>query len=118
QAASQTNSPVSKEAQTELVLMELPQNPGKYIQSAALLDRGGKVVAAVRNTAPVAVDSIRVKVEYIDSNRQFREFSLRIPGTLEEGQQTSVPTKIGDIVDTNDLGRRVRVTVTAARVAE
>ena len=118
QAASQTNSPVSKEAQKELVLMELPQNPGKYIQSAVLLDRGGKVVAAVRNTAPVAVNNIRVKVEYIDSNRQFREFSLRIPGTLEEGQQASVPTKIGDIVDTNDLGRRVRVTVTAARVAE
>ena len=118
QAASQTNSPVSKEAQKELVLMELPQNPGKYIQSAVLLDRGGKVVAAVRNTAPVAVNSIRVKVEYIDSNRQFREFSLRIPGTLEAGQQASVPTKIDDIVNTNDLGRRVRVTVTAARVAE
>jgi len=118
QAASQSNSPVSKDAQKELVLMELSSNPGKYIQSAALLDENNRVVAAVRNDSPVPVRGIRVKVEYINSNRQLREFSLRVRGTLQEGQQASVPTEIRDIVDNNDLGRRVRVTVTAARVAE
>lgn len=118
QAASQSDSPVSKSAQKELVLMELPGNPGKYIQSAALLGKNGTVSAAVRNDSPVAVKNIRLKVEYIDASREFHEFFLNVRKTLNEGEQASVPTKIRDIADTNDLTRRVRLTVVSAKVAE
>jgi predicted Zn-dependent protease len=117
-AAAESGSEVSKLAQRELVLLELPSNPGKYIQSKAALGEGNYVYAAVRNNSPVTVDRIRVKVEYIDANGQLREFSMNFGKTLGAGEWTALPTKISDIVNTKELARRVRVTVMSARIVE
>lgn len=118
QAAAQSGSEVSKQAQKELVLLELPSNPGKYIQSKAALGEGNYVNAAVRNNSPVTVNGIRVKVEYINANGQLREFSMNFRKTLGPGEWTALPTKIRDITDSNELARRVRVTVMSARIVE
>jgi predicted Zn-dependent protease len=118
EAASQSGSEVSKQAQRELVLLELPSNPGKYIQSKAALGQDGYVNAAVRNNSPVTVSGVRVKVEYIDSSGQIREFSMNFRKTLKAGEWTALPTKIRDITDAKELSRRVRVTVISARIVE
>ncbi|MCP4045696.1 MAG: M48 family metalloprotease [Gammaproteobacteria bacterium] len=118
QAAAESGSEVSKQAQQELVLLELPSNPGKYIESKAALAEGNYVQAAVRNNSPVTVNGIRVKVEYINSNGQLREFSMNFRKTLGPGEWTALPTKIRDIVDANELARRVRVTVTGAKIVK
>lgn len=118
QAAAQSNSPVSKDAQKELVLLELPGNPGKYIQSQAVLGRNGAVSAAVRNNAPVRVNNITLKVEYIDINGKLRQFSQTVFKALNAGEQAAVSTNIRDIRDTDELARRVRVTVLSANVAD
>lgn len=118
QAATQSNSPVSKEAERELVLLELPSNPGKYIQTKAVLEQNGTVSAAVRNNSPVAVRAITVKVEYVDANGKVREFTQNIRKTLNPGEQDSKATNIRDISDTNELGKRVRVTVISAKIVE
>ena len=118
QAASESNSKAGEEARRELVLLELPGDPGKYIQSGALLGQNGIVHAAIRNSSPVAAKAIRLKVEYIDANDKLRQFTINVRGTLAAGEQTAVPTKIRDISDVNELARRVRVTVVSARVAE
>ena len=118
QAASQSNSEVSKQAQKELVLLELPGNPGKYIQTKAALGQDGFVNAAVRNNSPVTVNRIKLKVEYIDANGQHRQMSMNVRKTLKPGQWTALPTKINDITGTSELARRVRVTVTSARIVD
>ena len=118
QAAAQSGSEVSKQAQTELVLLEMPSNPGKYIQSKAAIAQDGYVNAAVRNNSPVTVNGIRVKVEYIKPDGQLREFSMNVRKTLGPGEWTALPTKIRDITDAKSLARRVRVTVISARVVE
>jgi tetratricopeptide (TPR) repeat protein len=118
QAAAQSGSQVSKQAQKELVLLELPSNPGKYIQSKAVMGEGNYVNAAVRNNSPVTVNGIRVKVEYIDANGQLRESSMNFRKTLGPGEWTALPTKIRDIADSNELARRVRVTVIGAKIVE
>ena len=118
QAASQSNSKAGEEARKELVLLELPGDPDKYIQSGALLGKNGIVHAAVRNSSPVAVKAVRLKIEYIDANNKLRQFSINVRGMLAAGEQTAVPTKIRDISDVNELARRVRVTVVGARIAE
>ena len=92
----------------------MPNNPGKYIQTQALLGQNGTVGAAVRNNSPVTAGGIVVKVEYIDDNGQLRAFSKNIRKTLQPGEQTAVATGLGGIPDTNQLARRVRVTVTNA----
>lgn len=118
QAAAESGSEVSRQAQRELVLLELPSNPGKYIQSKAALGEGNYVHAAVRNSSPVTVNGIRVKVEYINANGQLREFSMNFNKTLGPGEWTALPTKIRDIPDTSELARRVRVTVIGAKIVE
>ena len=118
QAAAQSGSEVSEQAQRELVLLELPSSPGKYIQSKAAIAEDGYVNAAVRNNSPVTVDGIRVKVEYINPNGQLREFLMNVRKTLGPGEWTALPTKIRDITDANSLANRVRVTVISARVVE
>ncbi len=75
QVASQSNSPTGQEARIELALLDMPNNPGEYIQTGAFLGQNGTVGAAVLNDSPVAVRAIVVKVEYIDNNGQLRTFS-------------------------------------------
>ncbi len=116
QAATQSDSEVSQQAQRELVLLELPTNPGKYIQSKAAVAQDGFVNAAVRNNSAVTINGIRVKVEYITTNGQLNESSMRFRKTLGPGEWTALPTRINDIADARELARRVRVTVISASV--
>ena len=116
QAAAGSNSEVSKQAERELVVIDLPRNPGKYIQTVAVLEQNGRVSAAVRNNSPVTVKNITLKLEYIDANGKYREYSRSIDQRLKPGEQSTTRTGIRDIQDNNDLGRRVRVTVASARV--
>ena len=118
QAAAGSNSSVSKQAEKELVLIDLPRNPAKYIQTKAVLGQNGRVSAAVRNSSPVPVKNIVLRVEYIDANAKYRDFSVSLSQRLAPGEQAATRTKIRDIVDANDLARRVRLTVTGAKVVE
>ena len=116
QAAAGSNSEISKQAEKELVLIDLPSNPAKYIQTRAVLEQNGKVSAAVRNNSPVTVKNITLKVEYVDTNGKLREFTRRIDQQLQPGEQSAVGTGIRDIPDSNELDRRVRVTVVGAKI--
>lgn len=118
QAAAQSGSEVSKQAQKELVLLELPSNPGKYIQSNAALQQDGYVRVAARNNSPVSVNGIRLKLEYIDGNGKIRESYKNFRKTLGPGEWISFTTKIRDIADANELARRFRLTVMSARIVE
>jgi len=118
QAAAGSNSEISKQAEKELVIIDMPLNPGRYIQTRALLGQNGKVSAAVRNNSPVTVRNVTLMVEYIDSNGKYREFSRRIDQAMDPGEQGQVSTGISDIPDPNELGRRVRLTVTGAMVQD
>ena len=118
QAAAQSDSPEGKLATRELVLIDLPRDPAKYIQTQALLGQKGRVSAVVRNNAPVRVKDVVLKVEYIDQNGKLRESTQKISRNIAAGEQTSETTQIRDIVDVNELARRVRLTVVGATVAE
>jgi predicted Zn-dependent protease len=118
QAAAQSDSPEGKQATRELVLIDLPRNPANYIQAKAVLGQNGRVSAAVLNNSPVKVKSIRLKVEHIDQSGTYREFQQEIGQRLDPGEQAAETTRIRDIPDTNELGRRVRLTVVGAQLAE
>ena len=116
QAAAGSNSEISQQAEKELVLIDMPRNPARYIQTKAMLEQNGRVKAAVRNNSPVTVKNITLKVEYIDANGKLREFTRTIDQHLEPGGQSATRTGIRDITDTNELDRRVRVTVIGAKI--
>ena len=116
QAAASSNTPSGKQAQKEMVFIELPRNPGKYIQTGAVLEQNGNVVAAVLNNAPLTLHNIRLKVEYYDTSGRLQQFLRNVPGTLSPGEQTAIPTNIRDVQDSEELANRVRLTVVSAQV--
>lgn len=117
QAASVSNSPTGKEALKELARLELPTNPGKYIQTEALLGQDGTLNIALRNNAPLAVNRIILKVEYIDNSGQLRQFSRHLSNLLKAGSQATIYTPVRDITAAAELSERVRITVLRAQVA-
>ncbi len=118
QAAAQSNSAVGKQAQRELVLMDLPSNPQNYVKTRAQLDSSGNIYALVGNQAPVAVKNIVVRVAWVDNNGQVRETNRQYAGPLAAGQTANLPLRLGRLSDPNQLSQRVRVTISAAQVAE
>jgi len=118
QAAATSNSDISRQAQKELIIIDLPSNPDRYIQIKTVLEQNGSVSAAVRNNSPVTVKNITLKVEHIDTSGKYREFSRSIDQRLGPGEQSAVGTGIRDIPDMNELDRRVRVTVVGAKTQE
>jgi len=118
QAAAQSNSSVSKDAQIELALLELPSNPAKYIETKAALGEDGIVYAAVRNNSPLTVNNVRMKVEYIDASGQLRQLSMQVQKALKPTEWTAKPSSIRDIPNANELARRVRVSVVGANIVK
>ena len=88
-----------------------------FVQTA-VLEQNGSVKAAVRNNSPVTIKNITLKVEYIDGNGKFREFSRKVDRRLSPGEQDAVRIGIRDIADDNELAKRVRVTVVGAKTTE
>ena len=71
-AAVDTSSSAGKLAQREVVSMELPRNPGKYIRVRAVPVQGGRVAIEVGNASPVAVRDVVVEIRFRDSAGQVR----------------------------------------------
>lgn len=117
QAAAGSNSPEGKQAQTELVLLDLPQNPGKYIAIQAVTDRNGNVYFQLGNRTGVAVRNIRVDVAWLKDDGSVSRQQRTYRGPLAAGKQDAVSLGLR-VTSSEELQRRVRVQVAAAQVAE
>jgi len=101
-------------ATTELVRLELPSNPGAYVNRACSADGNGNLVVSVRNESTVQVTGIQVAIQYNDASgrQQQKRFSVR--GQLPPGQVASVNTGIGPYT----AGSSCPAHVIAAQIAE
>jgi predicted Zn-dependent protease len=113
-AASGSGGEIGQAAGLELMRLDLPQNPGKYIRTQAGLDARGMLVVAIGNPASVPVTGLAIAVQYVDSQGQMRDFRRNYNGTLAAGQQVQIATGLGPFQNVNQY----RVTLASARVAE
>lgn len=113
-AAAGSEGEIAQAAGLELMRLELPQNPGKYIRSQAGLDSRGMLVVAVGNPTRVPVKGIAVAVQYVDAEGRTREVRRDFSGTLAAGQQAQVATGLGPFQNANQF----KVAVASARIAE
>jgi predicted Zn-dependent protease len=113
-AAAGSEGEIAQAAGLELMRLELPQNPGKYIRSQAGLDGRGMLVVAVANPTRVPVTGLSIGVQYVDAEGRMREVRRDFRGTLAAGQQAQVATGLGPFQDAN----QAKVAVTSARVAQ
>jgi TPR repeat protein len=100
-----------KAAQAATVRLDLPANPGKYIQARGGLDSSGQLVVEVGNLTQVAVADVLVAVRYADAQGAIRELARRID-QLPPGQGTRFATGLGPFTS----AQQFQVEVTDARV--
>jgi predicted Zn-dependent protease len=111
QAAS-SQSPAGQAAAEATVRLDLPNNPGKYIQARGGLDNSGQLIVEVANPTRVAVTDVLVAVRYADSQGAIRELGRRV-NQLPAGQATRFATGLGPFTSSQQF----EVGVASARVA-
>lgn len=105
---------VGKAAQQALMRLDLPQNPGKYVQIQSGLDAQGMLVVDLGNPSDVALAGLELTVQYADAQGRTREVRKPIEGRLAAGKQRRIPTGLGPFQGANQY----RVALTAARIVE
>jgi predicted Zn-dependent protease len=111
QAAS-SQSPAGQAAEEATVRLDLPSNPGRYLQARGGLDNSGQLVVEVANPTRVAVTDVLIAVRYADSRGAIRELGRRI-NQLPAGQATRFATGLGPFTS----AQQFQVDVASARVA-
>jgi len=85
--AAASDSDIGKRAGASLARLDLPRNPGNYVQVEAVADGSGNLGLRVTNRSPIALRNLRV-AGAVQNSAFHREYSL--PGTLAPGQSTVV----------------------------
>jgi len=103
-----------KAATGELVRLDLPANPGSYVNRACSADSSGNLVVSVRNETPVQVQRVQVAVQYTDGSGRQVQKRFNVVGQLPPGQVASVNTGMGPYTE----GSNCPAEVVHAEVAE
>jgi hypothetical protein len=100
------------------VRLDLPGNPGDYVEVEAVADGRGNLGLRVTNASPVALRKLRVAgavQKSPSSNHFYKEYA--VPGTLQPGQSTTVAMGVR-LADFNAQLKQVRAQVRGAEAAE
>jgi predicted Zn-dependent protease len=110
--AAGSDTPAGRAAAEATVRLDLPNNPGKYIQARGGIDNSGQLIVEVANPTLVPVTDVLVAVRYADSQGAVRQLGRRI-NALPAGQATRFATGLGPFTSSQQF----EVGVTDARVA-
>ncbi len=116
--AAGSNSAYGKEANARGVRLDLPRNPGKYIQSGAVADNSGALFAVVQNNTDVPVGRVQVRVVKYDgkTGRALGQSSPMIINGVAPGKRNQIA--IGERVANAQEAQLYKVVVEAAEVAK
>jgi len=113
--AAQSDSETGSKATREMVLLDLQNNPGKYVGSRAVVDADNQVWAQFGNLTEVPLKNIVISYAWLDPQGQTRHGNKTYRGPLQGGKQDQIRLGI-KLGDASELSRRVRVEVTGAKV--
>lgn len=91
-AAAESDSGSGKEAFHSLVRLDLPDNPGNYLKSRALVDDSGRVLVEIVNPTPAAVTEVVVRLVVPDGRGGASLFDQRISDIIAAGSAFRVNT--------------------------
>ncbi|MGI9247894.1 MAG: M48 family metalloprotease [Woeseiaceae bacterium] len=103
-----------KAANTALVRLELPSNPGAYVLRRCDPDANGKLIVSVKNNSEVQITGVQVAVQYSDASGRQQQVRHNVRGQIPPGQIASVNTGLGPYT----AGAECPVTVISAQIAE
>jgi len=94
-AAADNNSGAGQAAQDALVRLDMPTNPGRYIQLAYGLDSDSKIVIELGNTTRQAVGDIQMVIDYVDQRGKIQQIIRQFQGALPPGEKQRIATGLG-----------------------
>jgi hypothetical protein len=115
--AAQSESGASQAATRELVLLDLQNNPSRYIGSRAAVDDRNRVWIQFGNRTRVPIRNIVFSYAWLDDQGQTRRGQKTYAGPLDGGQQDQIRLDIS-LNDAAELSRRVRIEVISAMVSQ
>jgi predicted Zn-dependent protease len=87
EAAGQSDSPAGRAARASAMRLDLPRNPGRYVEAHVERDGRGRLLLAVRNPTSVPLTDVAVRVDTLDNRGQQRSgtrtFRRVEPGATE-----------------------------------
>lgn len=101
-------------ARSSLVKLDLEDHPSTYILTRCDADSSGKLLVTIKNGTALAVDNVRVSIEYTDPSGGRKSLQKSLGGRLMPGQVSSVSTGLGPY----QAGGTCPATVIAARIAD
>ncbi len=117
--AASALSPAGRSARDTLTRIELPVQPGRYIQVSVRRDAQGYLLLRVENTAPLAVKNVRINVNMINpEGRVISRSPVLIPDVIPSGAGRNAPTRIGPFGTDTQVAASIRVSLDAAAIAE
>src|SRR5690606_19786327 len=109
--AAASDSSAGRAAQDATVRLDLPQNPGAYLDVQSGLDADGLLLLQIGNPTRVAVEEVVVTVRYTGDDGGVRQVSRQLPGALDAGEARRVATGLGPFAGP----QAYQVSVTGAR---
>jgi len=97
--AAESNDAAGKAAQEAMVRLDLPQNPGRYLQLTAYTDSQGQLIIQVGNPTGVTVTDLGLVIRYVDSQGRLRQANRTLNQTFQPGAGTQFATGLGPFVD-------------------
>lgn len=95
-SAATSRSPVGQQALQSMARLELEEVPDKYLKTRMGVDKRGRVVIAVYNRSPLAVQRVGVKAALFDArgNRVSQWQRYELVGHLGAGKQGTIITDL------------------------
>ena len=91
QAAATSRSEVGKEALSSFIMLDLPENAGKYIRARLETTEDGQLRIKVANPTPLAVYNIVLEARYLDDKGTIKQIPLRVSTMLQPEESVIVP---------------------------
>lgn len=115
--AAQSASDTGQKAERQILGLDLPGRAASYVAARPVANQAGELWVQIGNQTRTPLRDIEYRYAWIDDAGQTRQGSGVIDGTLEGGKwsQESLNARINNVAE---ISRRVRVEVTAARVAD
>lgn len=110
--AAQSDSPAGKAAQEAMVRLDLPQNPGRYLQLVTYTDSQGQLIIRISNPTGVTVTDLGLVIRYVDGQGGLRQTSRALQQTFRPGATTQISTGLGPFVGSGSY----QVEIQTARV--
>lgn len=93
--AASSNSEVGQQAYRSLLRLDLPNNPGEYLQMRSGLDGNGYLVLEIANPTPATVGNLVLAVRYADSSGRVQQLSRNLRGRIGPQQRAQFKTGLG-----------------------